>query len=319
MALVLREAEVQSLVTMPDAVGWVEDSLRVYGMGKARNVPRQRVRFPKGWLHVLPAGDMELGVLGLKCYTSFREGNRFMIVLYGAENGRLLALVEANYLGMMRTGAMSGVATRHMARKDADTMAIIGTGWQARGQVLGVAASRPLKRIHVSGIEKQKEFAEEMARLTGVETVVNETPEEAVAAASIVSTATVSMDPVFRREAIQPGTHINAIGSNALHRKELEEKLVGRANLVVVDSRAQARQESGDLLGPVERGWMEWDLLPELGEVVAGKVPGRSADSDVTIFESHGLGLQDVAVAYRIYQRALEAGVGEKVELFGTL
>ncbi len=316
MALVIREPDVKSLITMADVLPWVEETTRSYGLGRARNVPRQRVRFPKGWLHVLPAGDQDLGVLGLKCYTSFKEGNRFLVTLYSAENGQLLALVEANYLGMLRTGAMSGVATRYMARPDAEVMAIIGTGWQARGQVLGVAASRPLKQIRVYGIEKQQPFAEEMARLTGVPTVVDGTAEDAVKNALIVSTATVSTDPVFKREAVQPGTHINAIGSNALHRKELEEKLVGRANLVVVDSRAQARQESGDLLGPVERGWMEWDNLPELSDVILGRVAGRQQDSDITIFESHGLGLQDVAVAAHVYQRAREAGVGEEVRLF---
>gem|GEM_PF-5335065 len=198
-------------------------------------MPRQRVRFPKGWLHVLPAGDADLGVLGLKSYTSFKEGNRFLITLYSAENGQLLALVESNYLGMLRTGAMSGVATKYMARPDADAMAIIGTGLQACGQVLGVAAVRPLKRIHVYGIEKQQQFAEQVAGLTGVETQVEATAEAAVEASLIVSTATWSVDPVFKKEAVKPGTHINAVGSNALHRKELDEKLVGRASLVVVD------------------------------------------------------------------------------------
>ncbi len=318
MALVLREADVKSLVTMPDVVEWVEATTRAYGLGRARNVPRQRVRFPKGWLHVLPAGDADLGVLGLKSYTSFKEGNRFLITLYSAENGQLLALVESNYLGMLRTGAMSGVATKYMARPDADAMAIIGTGLQACGQVLGVAAVRPLKRIHVYGIEKQQQFAEQVAGLTGVETQVEATAEAAVEASLIVSTATWSVDPVFKKEAVKPGTHINAVGSNALHRKELDEKLVGRASLVVVDSRAQARQESGDLLGPTERGWMEWDNLAELSDLLVGRVQGRKSDADITIFESHGLGLQDVAVAANLYRRAKEAGVGEEVKLFDS-
>lgn len=316
MALVLREEEVKSLITMQDVLQWVEDTTRANGLGRARNVPRQRVKFPKGWLHVLPAGDMDLGVLGLKAYTSFKDGNRFLIMLYSAENGRLLSMVEANYLGMMRTGAMSGVATKYMARANADVMSIIGTGWQARGQVLGVAAQRPLKQIRVYGIEKQQQFADEMARLTGVDVVVDETPEAAVEASLIICTATWSVDPVFKREAVKPGSHLNAVGSNALHRRELDEKLVGRANLVVVDSRAQARQECGDLLGPTERGWLEWELLPELGEVILGRVSGRKSDADITIFESHGLGLQDVAVAYQLYKRAKEAGVGEEVKIF---
>jgi alanine dehydrogenase len=317
MALILRETDVRSLVQMQDVVTWAEDATRAYGLGNARNMPRQRVKLPKGWLHVLPGGDMDQGVLGLKTYTSFRGGNRFLVLLYSAETGELLSLIEADTLGMMRTGAMSAVATKYLARVDADVLAVFGAGWQARGQVLGIAAGRKLAQIRVfsRNPETRERFAREMADLLDVDSVPSDSPEAALDGASIVSTATTSRDPVFPDAAVQPGTHINAIGSNSLIRRELDQRLVRRAARVIVDSRAQARQESGDLLIPVELGWLEWDQLPELSEILAGSAAGRRSDEEITIFESHGLGLQDISVAAHVYRSARESGVGEELSL----
>lgn len=318
MTLLLRETDVRSLLRVPDAVDWVEDAMRAHAEGRARNVPRQRIKLPRGTLHVLPGANPDQGVVGLKTYTSFRDGTRFLVLLYSAENGQLLALVEADYLGMARTGAASGVATRHMARADADTLAIFGAGWQARGQLEAIAAVRSLRQVRVYSrdAEHRRAFAAEMTQVIGSEVVPCATPAAALDGVLMVATATTAREPLFPSEAVQDGAHINAVGSNALIRRELDEKLVRRATVVVVDSRQQAREESGDLLVPVERGWLDWDLLPELGEVVAGRVPGRQSEQDVTIFESHGLGLQDVAVAAHVYERARAAGVGEEVELF---
>lgn len=320
MALVLREEDVRSLIDASAVVQWVEESVRTPGDAHARNLPRQRVRLPKGTLHVLPAASVDLGVVGLKTYTSFREGTRFLVLLYSAENGRLLALVESDLLGMLRTGAMSAVATKYMARTDAHTLAIFGTGWQAQGQAQCIAATRHLHQVRVYGrdVERRQRFAEELKELLGVDVVPSTSPAQALDGADIVSTVTTAKDPLFPDDAIATGTHINAAGSNSLIRRELDERLIRRAN-VVVDSRVQARQESGDLLIPVERGWLDWDLLPELGEVVAGHISGRRSDDDITIFESQGLGLQDVAVAAHIYERARERGVGEEIRLFDSL
>ena len=133
-----------------------------------------------------------------------------------------------------------------------------------------------------------------------------------------MATATTSRDPLFPPDAVQDGTHINAAGSNALIRREIDERLIRKAGVVVVDSRAQAQAECGDLLIPTERGWLDWDLLPELSEVVAGSAPGRQNDQQITVFESQGLGLQDVTVAGLVYRKAVEAGLGSQVPLFGA-
>ena len=317
MALVIREADVKSLMNMQDAVTWVEEALRAHGEGKARNVPRSRVKLPKATLHVLPAADLVQDVVGLKFYTTPKGGERFLVVLFSAEDGRLLCLLEADYMGVMRTGAASGVATKYMATADADVLALFGTGKQARGQLLAVAAVKKLKQVRVYSRDpdRRKQFAEGMEAQAGVEVVPKESAEEALDSALIVTTITSSREPLFPASAIQPGTHINAAGSNSLLRRELDEELVRGATVIAVDSRQQSKVESGDLLIPADRGWLDWDLLPELSEIVAGRQPGRLSPSDITIFDSHGLGLEDVAVAAHVYQRAKERGLGQEIDL----
>lgn len=323
MALLLSEADVRAVLTMADTVACVEAAMKAQGEAKARNTPRHRIKLPRGTLHVLAGADLaapEGGYVGLKAYTSFREGNRFLTLLYSAESGRLLALIESDLLGMMRTGAASGVATKYLARPNADVLANFGTGWQARGQVLAVAAVRPLKQVRVYSRDaaNRERFIQELRDEVAAEFVACETPTDALAGASIVATATTARDPLFPSDAVEDGAHINAAGSNALIRREIDERLVRRAGLVVVDSRAQAQAECGDLLIPTERGWLDWDQLPELGEVVAGHARGRRSDQEITLFESQGLGLQDVAVAGHVYRKATEAGLGTQVPLFGA-
>jgi alanine dehydrogenase len=321
VALLLKESDVRAVLTMPDAVSCIEAATKAHGLAQARNQSRGRIKLPRGTLHILAGADLAApsgGYVGLKAYTSFREGTRFLTLLYGAENGRLLAMIESDYLGMIRTGAASGVATKYLARADADVLAIFGTGWQAQGQVLAVAAVRPLKQVRVfsrDAAHRQK-FIDELSGQIDAEFVSSGSPAEALDGASIVATATTARDPVFPSDAVADGTHVNAAGSNSLIRREIDERLVRRAALVVVDSRTQARDEAGDLLIPVERGWLDWDLLPELSAIVTGQAPGRQSDADVTLFESQGLGLQDVAMAGHVYQRALDAGIGQQVPLF---
>jgi alanine dehydrogenase len=321
MTLLLKESDVQQLLTMPDTVACVEAAMKAHGLAQARNMSRERIKMPRGTLHILAGADLSAesgGYVGLKAYTSFREGNRFLTLLYSSENGRLLALIESDYLGMMRTGAASGVATKHLARADADTLAIFGTGWQARGQVLAVDVVRPLKQVRVysRSAENRQKFVTEIGKELQAELVACESPAEALDGASIVATATTARDPLFPSDAVADGTHVNAAGSNALIRREIDERLVRRASLVVVDSRSQAREEAGDLLVPAERGWLDWDQVPELSSIIAGQTRGRQSDSEITLFESQGLGLQDVAAAALVYQKATEAGRGEQISLF---
>jgi ornithine cyclodeaminase len=317
MAIILREADVIQVLDMKSAIPVIEDATRNLTDGSSRNGPRQRLRLTTGWLHLLPGADEKHAVLGAKIYTSFRDATRFLLVLYSSEGGRLRGLVEGNYLGMIRTGAVSAVATKYLARENADVAAVIGTGWQARGQILGLVASRSISSIRAYGRDEPRRmrFCEELSAETGVDIVSSESVERAVDGAGIVVTATTSRTPVLLDSHVVPGMHINAVGANTLLRQEIDVKILKRAAPVVVDSRSQAKQESGDLLGAVERGWFDWDRLPELSEVVAYARPGRQSERDITLFESHGLGVHDIALAGHVLAAAEAAGIGEELSL----
>jgi alanine dehydrogenase len=321
MALILREADVRRLVAVGECVDWLEDSFRALAANRARNLPRARVRHPEGMLHVLPAGDFEAGAVGLKAYTSGRGGTRMLVVLFSSGNGELLALLEANHLGAIRTGATSGVATKYLARQDARRVGVFGTGRQARTQLAAVAAVRALETVTAWSRDpnRRERFCEEMTKELDLPVRPARTPESAARDQDIVITITTAAEPVLRGEWLEPGVHVNAAGSNSVLRREVDEAAVRRASLVVVDSRAQARLECGDLVGPVERGVLEWDQLVELADVVAGRVGGRADAEEITLFESQGLGLEDVTVAMRIYERARSQGIGEDVELFADM
>lgn len=315
MALFLREADVAALAGMDDVIDAVERAFRDYGAGRAVNRPRQRVAVEGGTLHVMAAGLPAWGVFGLKSYAVTPGGRRFISLLYSAEDGQLLAVMEAEELGRLRTGAASGVATRYLARADAGAVGILGTGVQARTQLQAIARVRPvaLVKAYSRTPARREAFAEEMVDDLGAEVVAVDSAEEAVADVDIIVTITSAREPVLRGAWLRPGVHVNAAGSNAAGRRELDAEAVGRAARVVVDARDQAMIEAGDLLGPAETGGLSWDRVEELGSIVAGSAPGRRSDDEITLFESQGIALEDVATMHLIYTRAREAGKGEEI------
>lgn len=317
MALFVTEAEVAQLLTMDDALRAVEEAFRQHGQGSAVNRPRTRVRIPHGVLHVMAAGLPPEGVLGLKAYAAFRGTTRFHVYLYSAEDGRLLALLEANRLGQVRTGAASGVATKYLARPDASIVGIFGTGWQAHSQLEAVCAVRRVREVRAYGRDpaRRATFSREMEATLGVPVRPASEPRTVVEGADIVITITTAKTPVFDGRWLAAGSHVNAAGSNFAEKQEIDEATVTAARLIVVDSKEQARIECGDLIGPVSRGLLAWDQVHELGEVVAGKIPGRERAGDVTLFESQGIALEDMAVAAIVYRRALEGKVGRQLPL----
>ncbi len=317
MALLLNEAEVTMLLPMSLALEAVEEVFRWQGEGKLTNRPRVRVPVPGGLLHVMPAAVPEARVMGLKAYATVRGGTKFVVLLFSAETGTLLAVIEADRLGQMRTGAASGVATKHLAGPDADSVGSNGTGWQARSQLEAVCAVRRVREIRVYGRdpERRARFAEEMTPALGVPVVAVERPEVAARDASILVTITSSRTPVLEGRWIAPGAHVNAAGSNALQRAELDVEAVRRAGVLVTDSLEQARLECGDLVAALEQGAIRWDDVRELGEIVAGRHPGRTRADEVTLFESQGVAMEDVAVAVRVLARARERRVGTEIPI----
>jgi ornithine cyclodeaminase/alanine dehydrogenase-like protein (mu-crystallin family) len=314
MAILLRESDVEKVATMDMAIEAVEQAFRLQGEKKAEIAPRRRCRVDHGMLHVMSASLPSLDYAGLKSYTSVAGVTRFVVLLYKGD-GQLAAVIEADKLGQIRTGAASAVATRYMSRQDSSRLGIVGTGLQARSQIQGICAVRPIKTIvaYSRSADHREAFCKEMAHVVGVEMTPASTPEEAVRDMDIVVTATTSKEPVFSGEWLSKGTHINGIGANFLSRQELDVETVKKSACVVVDSREQARLESGDLARAAEAGAFYWEDAQELGLVVIGEFPGREEDGEITLFESQGIALEDVALASRVYEQAVKAGMGERL------
>jgi ornithine cyclodeaminase/alanine dehydrogenase-like protein (mu-crystallin family) len=315
MTLFLTEREVTDLLDMPSVLDAVEAILRQHAEGKATNRARRRVALEKTGLNVMFAGAPEIGALGVKAYTVARSGARFYTMLFDPESGELLAQMQSDKLGQMRTGAASGVAAKHLAREDASTLGIYGAGWQAEGQLEAIAAAKKLERVivHSRTEEKRKAFAEKMGEKLGMEIETTAAAEEP-AAQDIVVTVTSSRQPVLKGEWLKPGAHVNAAGSNFLMKAEIDREVAKRASLVAIDSREELGLEAGNLLSALETGTVLPEAVRELGSIIAGHVPGRRSPEDITLFSSQGLALEDLAVARLVYDRAKERGIGHEMD-----
>jgi len=319
MPLLLNEADVKAIFTMPLALEAVEDSFRRLTESSILVQPRRRLNIPgKSYLHYMAAADSSAGYMGLKIYTSSREGLRFLIPLFDAQSGDLLALIEGDYLGQMRTGAASGVATKFLARQDARTVGIAGTGLQARTQLEAVAQVRKIESVRAYSRDAQKRaaFAREMSERLKISVSAVDSAEWAVRDADIVITATTSTEPVVNGAWLAPGTHINAIGANFPHKRELDNAAVERADLIVVDFCEQARMEAGDLIHVLGEEASRWAHVLELAEIVAGKIPGRTHARQITLFKSSGIASEDVVSAGRVYELARQRRMGKEVAMW---
>lgn len=317
MPLLLRENDIARVLQMDRVIAAVEEAFRFLGRGNAVNRPRQRSTTTAGAiLHVMSAAIPALNVMGLKTYTSAPGGIRFVGMLYSTETGELLAMMEADRLGQMRTGAASAVASKYMARRDAGSIGIIGTGWQARSQVIAVSRVRPVALVKCFSRDPRhrEAFAEEMVQELGAEVAAVDTAREAVDGVDIIITATNASDPVLLGEWLHSGVHINAIGSNWAHKRELDTEAVRRCHRIAVDDLEQAKQESGDLLAPIAPSVVSWEQVVELGQIVTGDTPGRTLRDEITLFESQGIALEDVATMKLAYESALAMGVGEQLQ-----
>ena len=319
MALLLKEGEVRALLTMPMALEAVEEAFQRQAASQAIVQPRRRLEAPeKAFLHYMAAADTVSGYMGMKIYTSVRGALRFLVLLYSAQNGQLLALLEADYVGQMRTGAASGIATKYMARADARTVGIVGTGLQARTQLEAISAVRKIECIRAFGRnpERRAEFCQEMSARLAVPVTPAGTAEEAVRGADIVVSATTSSRPVVQGAWLAPGMHINAIGANFPQKRELDDEAVRRAAILAVDSVEQSKMEAGDLIQSFAGDDARWSGVRELAEIVAGKTLGRTSSQEITLFKSNGIAIWDVAVAARVYRIAEERQLGQRILLW---
>ncbi|HEV8597040.1 MAG TPA: ornithine cyclodeaminase family protein [Candidatus Dormibacteraeota bacterium] len=315
MALILRESDVQDLIEMPDVIAAVESAMRELGEGDAQNEPRRRAFGPGGLLNVMFASYPGANLSGLKTYTVSDGHVRFLVVLFGVD-GSLQALIESDFMGAYRTGAATAVAVQALGQPGAATVALIGTGWQAATQALALSHVLEIEELRVYGRneERRAAFADEQHAQLGINTVAADSPEAAVRGADVVVTVTTSQVPVLHADWVEPHATVAAVGSNFRNRAELPPELVERAQTVVVDQLATAQMESGDLIQAAEAGKFDWREAVELGSVVAGRWE-RPDQPGITLFESHGLALWDVAAASVVLAAARKRGGYEEIEL----
>ena len=309
MPLYLTEKDVADLLSPADAVEAIEDCFRRMAADGVENRPRYRLRLEGGALAVMAAADLELGYAGAKVYAGFHDGARFSVLLYRVDRPELVAVLEADKLGQLRTGAASGVAAKHLAVGGASSLGMIGCGWQAESQVACIRAALPdLERVvaYCRTEERLRAFCEEHDAEPGES-------HQDPASCDVVVTATTSPDPVLRGEWLRSGALVCAVGANDGRRRELDNVVLERAAFVCCDSLEDARLESADLIEPVESGGLDWLEVHELQEVVAGEVAGRQSDEDIVVFKSNGLAAWDVAVAAAVVERARAAGAGQEV------
>jgi ornithine cyclodeaminase/alanine dehydrogenase-like protein (mu-crystallin family) len=293
--LYLKEADVEQLVSVPDVIEALDQAFRDQARGQAWTNPRNRLRLPGATLHIM-AGAIP-GYFGYKAYAVTAGKAQFFFFLYSAQTTELLAMIGADALGQIRTGAASGLATRVLANPNAAQATMFGAGWQAETQLLAIDSVRRLERVFIVNKEPAS------------------SPEEAVRSSHIVTTITSSREPVLKGEWLQPGTHVNAAGGNLLLRREIDDEVVLRANRLVVDSLEQCKIESGEFLGVIETGRKHWEDFTELRHVVAGMIPGRMSPSDITLFKSGGVALEDVAIGKLVYERALDRRAGRTLDV----
>ncbi len=314
--LYLTEGDVTSTLSVRDALGVVQDAALALAEGRAQNRPRQRAFTTSAMIHVLVATYG--GRMGHKTYTVAPRGRgpRFWVTLFD-ETGEMLALIEGDALGQIRTGAASGLATRVLAREDSKTLGVIGTGWQARSQLEAVVHVRPISQVLVYGRDaaRRELFCEEMTARTGVPVNGVASAREAVAEADVVVTMTNANAPVLEGAWLRPGTHVNAAGSNRANAQEVDVETIRRASIIAIEDLAQAHVESGDLIAAADQGAWSWDSASLLSDVVAGKAPGRTSDEQITLFESLGIGLWDVAAASFIFDACVIEGRGTKLPI----
>lgn len=328
MTRFLSEADVRSLVSMPLALEAVQAAFTSLGSCRGANIPRDRL-FPgidpahPTSLQVMSGSLPEYDAMGLKVYSTAAVGARFLVLVYRASTGELRGIVEADWLGRFRTGAATGFASSLLARPDSSTVAIIGAGGQAVTQLLAVATAMPQitrARVWSRSEARRATFAEAYRTVSGlnhpqVDIAICENAEAAISGADVVIAITSARTPVVRGEWVRPGMHVVGAGINRADVAELDQEVVSRADLVVVDHLAGAKREAGDLIAAHASGHFDWSNAVELGSIVAGMSQGRGSRDQVTLFESQGIAIEDVALARLLLDRAEASGTGHEVSI----
>ena len=317
MVLLLGDKDVDAVMSMTTAISVMDETFLQASRGETWNRPRSRIRLPGGFHHLMAGAVLGNKAFGLKTYTSFRSGTRFLVLIYDSDTGDLQALIQGSRLSLLRTSAVSAVAAKYMAKQNTPRVAIIGTGFQGRGQLEGICAVRDVKTVKAfdTNPEILEKFCSEMSAALSIEVSSTKDPQECVGDADIIITMTTSRSPVLMGDWLKPGVHINAAGSNHWIRQEIDDSVIRRSDIVVVDSLDDAKIESGDLLYPIERGRIRWDQIHELSDIVGGKITGRTSCDSITLFESQGVAITDIAAGAHVYAEAKRLGLGNEIPM----
>ena len=309
--LYLIEAEVSGLLDMNLALDALDEVFRARSAGEVHNEPRKRVPAGGGPMNFMAASWPKRGWAGHKSYVS----GDFRVTLFGTNGEGMLALIGAGRMGQVRTGAASGIGTKYMARENSSSVGIIGSGYQAQTQLEAVCAVRDIKDVKVfsRNPENRESFASTMSERLGVNVVAVDSKEAAADGMDVLITVTSSVEPVITGDMVEAGMHINAAGNNSWMKRELDTAAIVKTDLVATDDIDQAKIECGELMRAAETGRFAWDSLVRLDRIVAGVRTARTSDDDITLFESQGVAFEDIAVCGRIYELALERGIGTEL------
>jgi len=323
VTLLLSRSDVQKALSMEDAIELVERGFVEFGEGGVDMPQRPVISVPEheGFAGFMPALVREMGALAIKTVTAFKGNPKKglptilgTVTLLDAETGIPLSIMDAGYLTAVRTGAASGVATKYLAKEDAGVAAIFGAGVQGATQLEAICTVRNITEVRVFDTDRQaaEKFARELAGRGPIPDKVEVvgSPQEALSGADVVATATTSPSPIFDGDDLNPGVHINGVGSHTPGARELDTRTVVRSK-IVCDSVDACLVEAGDLLIPIKEGVLkESDIHGGLADVISGRVPGRENAEEITLYKSVGLAFQDAVTALRTYEKAKSEGLG---------
>ena len=316
MALFLRDAEVHEAVSMDDMLRAIEDMQRRYGIGEDSNLARRNLVSSSGLLSVMGGGLYYRGVFGVKSYTVAGDRYSFHLVLYDASTGQLLAFLQANRLGLLRTGATTGVAVKYLTNQDAKVVGIFGTGHQASSQRAALCSVRKVSEIKAYSrtADSRALFAQHVSNKLGTPVVAVDSGREVVEGNDVVVCITNSMELVLQGHWLEAGTLLASAGPATWQAREVDDASTLRASRIVVDSLEQAPAEAGELACAADKGLIRWSQIVELRHVVAGFSPGRTTSDEINYAKLMGTGIADVAAAKLAYDMARQKGVGTEME-----
>ena len=316
MTLFLKDADVNQCVSMDDMLEAIESMQHYYGRGEAYNLPRRKIVSSGSMLGVMGGGLFHQGLLGVKAFTVAKDTYSFQVSLYDADTGKLLCYTQANRLGQLRTGATTGVAVKYLANRDADTVGIIGTGYQASTQLEAVCKVRDVKKVKAYSRTpaRREAFARAMADALGIEVIPSASNQKAVQDSDIVVCIAANTTPVLEGDLLQTGATVVGAGPTSWREQEVDDTTFQRAGRIYVESLEQAPLEAGDMASAVDRGILQWSQILELRHAVAGTIPGRDDRGQIVYVKLMGTGVADVAAAKLAYDRAKAEGLGLEMD-----